>query len=447
MADNNNNQIKTLQSQLKETTKDLNNWTSQILSFFNIGVTDAIKESISTVKEFDTALAEMKKISDESVKSLKNFQKESFSIANSIGATSLALQSATADWMRLGESLEEAKKSAKTSTILLNISDFNNIDEATQALSALSQAYQELDKMDIVDVLNNIGRKYNIATDELAQALQASADILKNHGNDLNQAVALITAGNAITRDISTTAGGIRNISLRIEGTNEAKEELASLGEDVNDFIVQTKSKTRQLIKNYTAVASNAYQGIDVLDSDGNLKNTYNILLDIAKIYKEIQETDNKTGSNNAQNLIEYLAGKNNSDIASSILQNPNLLENVYESAKNSDGTAIKELDSYMQSLDAKTAQFQNRLQELSTTLIDSDILKGAIDFGTTFINLLDGIINKFDILVPLATAFYTTFALKNGGGLIRLINLINKSPFLATVEFNSDVYDSYVNS
>ena len=78
--------------------------------------------------------------------------------------------------------------------------------------------------------------------------------------------------------------------------TEEAKNEIAELGEDIDDFVVRTKSKTDQLIRNYTAVASNSFKGVSVLDNNGNLRSTYDILLDISKVYKEIQETDKQTG-------------------------------------------------------------------------------------------------------------------------------------------------------
>ena len=419
-------------------------WAAQLAGMFGFyDIINGFKNCIITVRDFDTALTEMRKVSDESVQSLKNFQKESFSTADSIGSTAVDLQDATADWMRLGETLEEAKQSARDATILLNVSEFDNIDAATESLVAMSQAYQELDKMEIIDVLDNIGNNYSIATDELSTALQDSAAVLKTQGNDLNKAVALITAGNAITQDASKTAGGVRTISLRLAGTEEAKEELASLGEDVSDFIVQTKSKTQQLIKDYTAVASNAYQGVDVLDANGNLRSTYDILLDIAKVYKEIQETDKIAGTNRAQALIEAIAGKNRSNIASSILLNSELLEDVYESAKNSEGAAMKELDAYMESIDAKVAQFKNQLQELEYNLVDSDLVKWFVDFGKDSISVLDTLIEKLDLFPVAITAIYTAISAKNGGGLIRLVYLINNSPFLATVEFNSDVYDS----
>jgi len=70
--------------------------------------------------------------------------------------------------------------------------------------------------------------------------------------------------------------------------TEEAKNEIADMGEDVDDFVVRTRSKTDQIIRDYTAVASNMYKGVSVLDPNGNLRDTYDILLDISKIYSEI---------------------------------------------------------------------------------------------------------------------------------------------------------------
>jgi len=209
------------------------------------------------------------------------------------------------------ESLNEAKESAKDASILLNVSEFQSIDEATTALVAMSQAYKDLDKIDIIDKLNNIGNNFSISTDQLATGLQNAAAVLQTQGNDIDEAIALLTAGNAITQDISKASTGIRTISLRIAGTEAAKKELEDLGESVDDYIVQTSSKTQDMIKAYTAVASNGGKGIDVLDANGNLRNTYEILLDISKIYKEIQEEDKKNGTNRANALVEYIAGEN----------------------------------------------------------------------------------------------------------------------------------------
>lgn len=186
-----------------------------------VGVYDVInlgKEGFNVVRELNTALTEMRKVSDETVPSLKDYQATTFDTADAVGTTAKQIQNSTADWMRLGESMEQAAESAKDANVLLNVSEFEGIDEATESLVSMSQAYKDLDKMDIIDVLNNIGNNYSISTDGLATALKDSASALVTANNDLNEAVSLTTAGNAITQDPSKVGAGLRTISLRLVG-------------------------------------------------------------------------------------------------------------------------------------------------------------------------------------------------------------------------------------
>ena len=234
------------------------------------------KEGFNVVRELNTALTEMRKVSDETVQSLKDYQATTFDTADAVGTTAKQIQNSTADWMRLGESMNQAAESAKDANVLLNVSEFEGIDEATESLVSMSQAYKDLDKMDIIDVLNNIGNNYSISTDGLATALKDSASALVTANNDLNEAVSLTTAGNAITQDPSKVGAGLRTISLRLVGTEEAKQELSDLGEET-DGMVTTVSKLRDTIMDATKAASKDGKGFDILDSNGNYKSTYEI--------------------------------------------------------------------------------------------------------------------------------------------------------------------------
>lgn len=125
------------------------------------GVNDVFRyvgEGIQVIRKFDTALTEMRKVSDETVQSLKNYQATTFDTADAVGTTAKQIQESTADYMRLGESLDEASESAKTANILLNVSEFDNIEDATKSLVSMGQAYKDLDKMTIVDKLNEVGK-------------------------------------------------------------------------------------------------------------------------------------------------------------------------------------------------------------------------------------------------------------------------------------------------
>lgn len=234
---------------------------------------------------------------------------------------------------------------------------------------------------------------YSISTQGLASGLQRSASALKTAGNDQDEVIALMTAGNAVQQDPESVGAGLRTISQRILGTEESKKELSDLGEDVEDFVVQTSSKLDQTVRDYTAVASNAFKGISLLDDNGNYRSTYEILRDISKVYKEILETDKQLGTNRGQALLELLAGKNRSNIQASILNNPDLLENAYNSSKNeSANSAQKELDAYLDSISGKLQKLQNAWQELWYNLIDSEAIKFFIDLGSNILKAVDNI-------------------------------------------------------
>ena len=379
------------------------------------GVYDVInlgKEGFNVVRELNTALTEMRKVSDETVQSLKDYQATTFDTADAVGTTAKQIQNSTADWMRLGESMNQAAESAKDANVLLNVSEFEGIDEATESLVSMSQAYKDLDKMDIIDVLNNIGNNYSISTDGLATALKDSASALVTANNNLNEAVSLTTAGNAITQDPSKVGAGLRTISLRLVGTEQAKQELSDLGEET-DGMITTVSKLRDTIMDATKAASKDGKGFDILDDNGNYKSTYEIMQGLADLYDDIVKKDKELGTNNLNLLLETIAGKNRSNIAASILQNGDMLRSVYEDAQNSDGSAEQELNSYLDSIDGKMAQLENRAQEFWFKVIDSETIKNGISLLST---LLKGATDFVDTVGLLPTILAPIVAILGKG-------------------------------
>ncbi|WP_270425533.1 phage tail tape measure protein [Blautia intestinalis] len=392
-------------------------WTSlgqYLLSFGGFyQIFDVLKDGFNIIHDLDDALTEMNKVSDEPLDKLKSYQKESFDIANDVGTTGTQIQNSTADFLRLGESFDDAKESAKAANILFNVSEFSSIDEATESLIAMSSAYKDLDKMDIDDKLNNVGNNFSISTDGLATALQKSASALTTAGNDIDKSIALITAGNAVVQDPDSVGAGIRTIALRLTGTEEAKKELEETGEDTSDFIVQTASKVNDSFKAFTGVASNNFKGISLLDENGNLRDTYDVLQDVADIYDEIVETDKKYGTNHLNGLLELMAGKNRANIAASIIQNGDMLKDVYETSQNSEGSALEENQKQLDSISGHLDQLKNKWQQVwagtaSRNQVNFvlDGLKGVLD-----------IVNKIG-LVP--SALMAGFGLKGAANKIQ---------------------------
>lgn len=220
---------------------------------------------------------------------------------------------------------------------------------------------------------------------------------------------------NAITQDPSKVGAGLRTISLRLVGTEEAKQKLSDLGEET-DGMITTVSKLRDTIMDATKAASSDGKGFDILDSNGNYKSTYEIMQGLADLYDNIVKKDKELGTNNLNLLLETIAGKNRANIAASILQNGDMLRSVYKDAQNSEGSAEKELNSYLDSIDGKMAQLENHAQEFWFKVIDSETIKNGIDLLSTLLKGATDFVDTVGLLPTILTGIGAALSFKNVG-------------------------------
>lgn len=181
-----------------------------------------IRKGITYVKEIDSALTELKKVTDETDATYAQFLKTMSQTGAEVGSTVKDLTNMAANWARLGYNIQEAGELAKSTAVLLNVSEFKSADEASEALISTMQAYGYAaeDSMHVVDVLNEIGNNFAISSDGIATALQDSASSLMAAGNNLEQSVAMIAAANKVLQDPNSVGAALRTISLRIRGTS-----------------------------------------------------------------------------------------------------------------------------------------------------------------------------------------------------------------------------------
>lgn len=88
--------------------------------------------------------------------------------------------------------------------------------------------------------------------------------------------------------------------------------------------------------------------------------------------------------------LLELLAGKRNASVLAAILQSPKELKAAYEDAQNAEGSALKENEKYMDSIQGRIDQFNNALQTMWSNTLDDDFIKFIVKVGTELVKLLD---------------------------------------------------------
>ena len=160
-------------------------------------VWQGFQQGIESIKEMDAAMTELKKVTSDTSDVYATVEKDMYATGKDIGRDAVELTKSTADWARLGYNTQDSEKMSKWTGILMNVSEFEQVDDATNALISIMQGFDKGadDVENVVDVLNNIGNLEPISSDEIASSLQRSASALKAAGTNYEQAVALTTVG------------------------------------------------------------------------------------------------------------------------------------------------------------------------------------------------------------------------------------------------------------
>ena len=272
--------------------------------------------------------------------------------------------------------MKEAAKFAETTQILMNVSEFTDVSQATDTLISAVQAfgYTAETSMDVVDLLNTIGNNYAISTADLAKSLTKSSASLVAAGGDLAEAAALTATANKIIQDADSVGTALKTTSLRLRGTDVSVLEEEGLD---SDGAVTSKSKLQGKVK--------ALSGVDILTATGEYKSTYEILSQIADVWESMNDMDQAA-------LLELISGKRNSSVIAAILQNPEELKEAFEDANNASGSALKENEKYLDSIQGKIDQFNNAVQTMWSNTLDSDAVKWFVNLGTELVKIIDKI-------------------------------------------------------
>lgn len=122
---------------------------------------NAIKGAVNVVIELNTAMTELKKVTDLTAEEYNRFEQTAASVARSVGASIADTINATADFARLGYTVEEATSLAKAALIYKNVGDgITDVSVATESLISTLKAFgiEASNAMSVVDMFNEVGR-------------------------------------------------------------------------------------------------------------------------------------------------------------------------------------------------------------------------------------------------------------------------------------------------
>ena len=118
------------------------------------------RQGLDAVKEIDTAMTELRKVSDASPGDITAYFDTAATSAKELGSSINEMIGATADWSRMGKSLPDSKELAEVAILYKNVGDNIDIEEATSSLVSTLQGFQmdAKDAIKIVDSFNEVAQ-------------------------------------------------------------------------------------------------------------------------------------------------------------------------------------------------------------------------------------------------------------------------------------------------
>ena len=157
---------------------------------------EGVKAMVNNVIELDTALTELKKTTEGSQQDYANFMSTAASTSQEVGAKISDVVQSAAEWSRSGYGLQQSGELARAATIYTNVSEYENVSDATTSLIASMKAYgiEAENVMSIVDKLNAVGNTTSTTSAGLGDSLLRSASALATAGNSIDESLGLIVA-------------------------------------------------------------------------------------------------------------------------------------------------------------------------------------------------------------------------------------------------------------
>lgn len=361
---------------------------------------ELLQDMYQQVYSIDAAMVNLQKVTDETSTRYERFLSSAAKSAKELGRSISSLIEQTADWAKLGYSMDEAEELAKLSSIYANVAEVDDSTAVSDMVTAMKAFNIEASKaVTVIDPLNELGNTFATDAAALGDALSKSASAMRAAGTDMYKTLAMITGGSEITRNAGEFGNFLKVASMRIRGM---KGELEELGEEVDES-VNSISKVQTQILNLT------HGKVNIFDDAGEFRDYYEIMKDIADVVDELTSTEQAS-------LTEILFGKQRGNQGQALLQafQSGQIEKAYQTAISSAGSAAAEQEKWMEGLEAKVEQFKAAWQELSMTVLDSDFLKGLVDAGTSAVEILTKLIDVLGLLPTVLSAAGITAFIKN---------------------------------
>ena len=294
-------------------------------------------------------------------------------LAKRLGATTEEIAEGSVEWLRQGKTLEEVESLMEATMTMSKVGAISAAD-ATEYLTSTLNGYKmsAQDAMSVVDKMSAVDLAAATSVEELALALQKTANMARTTGVELDEIIGMIATVSEVTRQAPEIVGtSFKTLFSRMTQIAAGKE-IDDEGEKLND--VETTLNRA---------------GIALRSSQNDWRDMYDVLNDVAGKWKELDDTQR------AQ-IATALGGTRQKEIVLALMENWDRVAKYVKISEQSAGSASEKMQYYLESVEAATNRLKATWEDFVYSKGTVKFLTGIINLATSLLDILNKIGNWF---------------------------------------------------
>lgn len=339
-------------------------------------------KAISAVKDYDAAMTNMQMatgISNTQAQELMNTYSD---MGKQLKVTGVDVATSATEWMKQGKSIEESNKLAQDSIVLSKIGDLSS-DDATRTITAAMKSY-DLNESQVMDFV-----------DQISAIDMASATDVGGLADAFNEVAANANQAGISTKQLLSYAAVIGETT---------QEGMSSVGTSLNAIFSRMGNIKLSRLKDYQNGGEDLSNvetvlrgvGISLRDTDGEFRNFGDVLDETAGRWSEF-------GTVQQRAVAQAFSGTNHMNDFMVLMQQYSKAQEYMRIADDASGTSMEKYSAYTDSLEGKLEGLKSTFESLSSTVLDSDALKGFLSGGTEVLGLIDKLTNSLGVMGTVA--------------------------------------------
>lgn len=338
-------------------------------------VIGSLREALATMKEVDTELANIQKVTDRTDQQMQRTAEAAYKVASAYGVAAQDYLESVAEFAKAGfgdQSEQLAEIATKTQLVGdVTSSVANKFLIASNAAWKMNGDIATLNKT--LDAANIIENNYATSIEKLAAGMPIVSSIAAQAGMTFEETIAALGTITSVTQETGTKAAtALRALILNI---------LGAVGE-YEDGIEVTEESVKSLNGILQVYAKDA---LAAADAAGTVVNPMEAIAALAKASEE--------GLVNQAELFEVLSslgGKLRTNQLTALVQNFDMMQEMLDKTTQSAGSADKEIGVMLDTWEAKTNILKNTWTEFIANTINSDFIKSILDISTAIVDFAD---------------------------------------------------------